>query len=822
MTVAVRRLAVPAPRRENTERFVLGPPFFLREAGSDPARGGPAIITFTSDAFVDRFLDGVARSGDGFRAGAFERLLPWRDWAEPPAALLDASGAALYPASIARETPRPETVDPEGAAIPDEGPHPWLRKLYLPAHGHFHVAAFEVSCRSHGFPRLGRARIREAGVVIRRLAVRNDREVWQDWVEGPRGDGAWIEIADGAMERLDRPGTVLDPAQVEDAILDLADLHARLGVDAAAGERIRLASDRLALLPPRAQGGADRTGLWGYLPVGTAAREAPAAAEPGALTGARAGLRDRAAARLAEAFYGNPPTADRAGRLVALRRSARTALSALLDATVRPPAPPAPALDPRPGIVSGIIDAALLTRYLLDALRREAQTTGPVAAFWAAVVDRVADAADRRITAVLFLPTAFRFSGAGRAWLSAALHERLRSIVADILPADPNADAPGGDPAHRNRLLAAALLRLGAFRSDLLERLAGPALSPETVDTGRLVPNEEAALPPLVPAFTVAGAAAEIDTWLERNAPASRAVDPLPWPVVTPPAAGRTAHEAGRALERALAEWDEQAASAGSAYVDFRNERIAAARAAADDAVARRFSPAGTDAIALPDSPDGDDYTARELGLAVGEQPLFGLLAFPGIAATAAGLGVEIGAIADRFTDTGPVVIADEVAATEWKARTGSARPRLDPDHLYAAWGFVRIAGRDPCEKDRVVWTSRGEPFQVAELLDILGLKPATVRLPDIARLMRDLPRVARAHARPYAEVITPAASATAVGEAAAQARLSPGIQFACTHAIPAFTLCAFALFKTIYAVLSKLPGFTWMRLMKVCLPGRR
>lgn len=814
-----RRLVLPAPRRDNDERFLAGRPWFRRPAGSPPEQSGPALLTFTGDDFVERFFQGLARSDGGATPDAFERLLAWRDWAEPPAALLDAADARLYPAGIERSPPLPHELA-DGEAIPDQGPHPWLRKLYLPTHGHFHLCALELACRSHGYPKVARARVRQAGAVLRRLVPRGDREVWEDWVEGPRGEGAWVELADSDMQRLDRPERALDPAAVEAALAPdrLAELHARLQVDAAAGERLVLATDRLALVPRGQPGGEEHCVLYGYLPVFSSAREGDRSAGPDALAEARARLRARAEAALRAAFFGRPEVGDPAARFRALRRETRAALGALLEATILPPAPP-PAPNPWPGPVEAQLDDDRLRGHLLDALRLEAESLAPLPDWWGAVVGHAAEAADRFLAdlRIAGLPFPFRLdNAAGRAWLAVRLRQLLLALVRQFLPLDPDADAAAGSGLERNRVLATALLRLRAGRLELMERVTAPART-RPLSSDQLVDNTEAAAPPRVTGFTVASAAAELDAWLESNEAAWRALNPLPWPRAAGlPGHLLAAHRAGVALETALARWDEQAADAGSAYLGFREQRLVAARSALDQAVSRNFSAGGPDRILLPTSPDGDAFTARELGIATGEPPAFGLFGFPGLLETAASFETRLSVIADRF-----LVLPDEQARSELKARSEAVRPRLDSDHLYAVWAYARIAGRDACERERIVWSGRGEVFQIAEPLDLLGLKPAFLQLPDLRKMLRDLPRVPRARARPKVSVATPAGSGFQVGAEMADTRLDFGLQLVCTHGIPVFTICAWILFQIVYNILIRLPGFTWMLLLKLCLPGR-
>jgi hypothetical protein len=118
-----------------------------------------------------------------------------------------------------------------------------------------------------------------------------------------------------------------------------------------------------------------------------------------------------------------------------------------------------------------------------------------------------------------------------------------------------------------------------------------------------------------------------------------------------------------------------------------------------------------------------------------------------------------------------------------------------------------------------VVWTSRSEPFSVAEPSDVLGAKPATVQLPDLPRLIRDIPRIAKARARPFVAFNTPANSSFNVGDDPKKTTRAWGVGWICSFGIPVLTICAFILFSIIFSILIIIPGFAWMLLLKFCIP---
>ena len=159
------------------------------------------------------------------------------------------------------------------------------------------------------------------------------------------------------------------------------------------------------------------------------------------------------------------------------------------------------------------------------------------------------------------------------------------------------------------------------------------------------------------------------------------------------------------------------------------------------------------------------------------------------------------------------------LALPEARARETAPRLRFDADRLYAVWCWVRVAGRHPCEPEQVLWTGRSEPFAIADPTDLLGGRPAVIKMPDIPKLLRDLPRLAKARARPFAAVVSPDRSGLVTGEEMADTQRDWGIGFICSFGIPVLTICAMVLFSLIFSILILIPGFTWMLLLKFCIP---
>nr|MCU0890083.1 hypothetical protein [Rubritepida sp.] len=267
-----RRLVIPAVRRTPRETLRATLPFFLREAGT-PAAHGPVLLSFDGTGFLDDFLAAAADPAK------LPKLLPWRDWAEPPRGVLNATGEALYPETLARDRPiaieRDPALDPNGDGVPPGTP-PWLRKLYLPLHTRFTFVAFDAVCEAPGWPRVGRGRVLAAGVVVRRLRPDPARLRWEDWISADGKRGIWIELA----EPLETAG---DPEVLSSAAFSglATEIRARLSLQDNAPLPAALDSAKLALLPPDAAQGraAEHATLFGYLPVFSRAEQAPDLAE---------------------------------------------------------------------------------------------------------------------------------------------------------------------------------------------------------------------------------------------------------------------------------------------------------------------------------------------------------------------------------------------------------------------------------------------------------------------------------------------------------------------------------------------------------------
>lgn len=172
------------------------------------------------------------------------------------------------------------------------------------------------------------------------------------------------------------------------------------------------------------------------------------------------------------------------------------------------------------------------------------------------------------------------------------------------------------------------------------------------------------------------------------------------------------------------------------------------------------------------------------------------------------------GAMQSWFTDQAAAAPAAQAAL-----RPPVPQPRFDPDHVYAARCFARVRGHHPCEPTQIVWSQRTEPYLIADPMDLLGTPPTALRLPDIPRIIADIPRMAKARALPMVAAHTPADSGFNTGKEAADTTRGLGVAWICSYGIPVFTICAWILFLIIFSILILIPGFAWMALLKFCIP---
>lgn len=825
------RLLIPAQRRPSRERLLAAEPFFLRDLAQVPAEARPRILSFETDGFMDDFLTAAGQ------AAPLPALRPWRDWSEPPDGLIDAAGAARYPASLTRRAPQPDereaatgpVMDDDGVPHGDSSTTPaWLRKLYLPLHERFNLIAFDLVCGAAGWPRVARSRIKGSGAIIRRLVARTDGEHWEDWIAVDEKHGAWVDVLDAALRPT--PGAEpADPAALSGlSAAASVKLHALFGLAADAPlPAIALTSQPLNLVPPSAGKAADHCTLFGYLPVFSSAREVSAER-------LAAGTIAEIASRMAERTRGRLDTLF--ATAASLRSAARPHLQTLLDDSVLPARPGAVEITTADTVAAGLlaappfglthpadalaqgIDLALLQALahlwakatsaatanadcsgsVLTAAQLWSQSGANTAASTSAVFDSLPDTSGLPGNqTALWLAASVAASPAS--W-SVLVRRRLFQLVdawlaGSALPPPPQGASSLVTENHLALLVVIALLRLRGGRLALMasinRKLFGDDKRSELLAIGPGGKLE----------FGLAALGEQIDGVLAQESARGDPQATPPWPVLAFAELGadlprvKRIHQTGQDLAHLYAGFDAALAAAGTSAVAQRDARAASVETTIAGAVA------GSPSLAA----QGLDFL---------EQPACGLLMLP----------------AFRFAQTPFATLRDAAAASYTsrpealalpEARAIDAQPRLrfDAEHLYAAWGWARVAGRTPCEPDRLVWTLRSEPFSIADPTDLLGARPASIQMPDIPRLLRDIPRIARARARPFAGIAAPPGSGVKVGDAMADTRRDFGLGMICNFGIPILTICALILFNIIFSILIKLPAFSWMLFLKFCLP---
>lgn len=768
-----RRLVAPVQHLFAREELYTDSPAFL---GSPT--GAPPLLSFEGERFVED-LNAVAAG-----TAPLPFLYAWRDWAEPPSGMIGANRATLYGSAIRRHpplsvAPEPAGVDADG--VPSASPA-FLRKLYLPLHLRFTYLAFDLICRRPGLPRVARHRVRQTGVIVRRLIRDSASERWEDWITADGKRGLWFELAGGLpADPAAIPAAAWNNREVElRARLGIAPTAPMPGLEAAHAAPLSVGSEALTIA--------------GLVPVFSAAEQAGDDAPGPSEAQIAQQLADQARAALAEWW------ADAA----ALRQAIAAPLRDLLALTILPPRPSAAAVASAQNAIAahGLNAATHLAAFVQAAQRRAAAQLTPgtadtqpplsPAAFWTSGGSGAPALAANDVQPI-------NLASAPAADWNTLVIEQLHAM-ADLMLAAGGIAAPSDAQAG---LLALALLRLRRARIALLAAL--------WLQTGQPAPDLTGTVPDIVdsvagssPRATAASAGAEIELLLgldQNRAPPEFAPDFAPLSLLLGGSSRAIdTHRAGLALETVIGAIEEAGNAAGNAFA----EELKTRRAAAAQQVGGWLGLGAPEAAKL-----------RAAGLDLREQPASGLLVFPGPAPQTAVLDAMREAVAVRYEGAGGL----PEARKEIRARSRVKRLRFDHDSIYAAWGFARIAGRDPCEGEQVVWTGRSEPFTIAEPTDVLGVRPVTIQMPDIPRLIRDIPRIGKARARPYSSFVTPRNSAITVGASPTDTRRQWGIGFICSFGIPVVTICAFILFSIIFSILIAIPGFTWMLLLKFCLP---
>ncbi len=820
--------ATPRPSREQL-RTVLPRPLWsqVHPAGSGTEPAGPLLLSFQGTNFVSACFAWLAQEGP------LPPQKAWRDWCEPPSVLLAGAGVAAYPPSIARGRPwglEPEAegsdLDPDG--VPAGSP-PWLRKLYLPQHDRFTVVVLELICQAAGWPPLDRRRVKEAGMVVRRLRPGSPTgpEQWEDWIATTPRHGRWQAPSAGWEADQGR-----DPAN-----------------------RPGLASQPLALAPTTLAGMGQRCVLHGYLATTSAEQELPSS--PGSLenrAAAAAALRERASQRLAALEAAAPPAAW---------LPPAAAVHSLLRDTVLGAVPAAAALAAATGALqaalAGAAGAALANGDPLDLVLEQAlrvlieraltpsrfaadlggavisgeqlwgSMTGPasgtsvVAEGLAALRGQRAAAPGGPIPAAVELGQPFDWDVLVRERLETLLQAWIRGQALPIRGAAAAGATAPALLALRDQLLpalvAAALVRARGCRLALAQAMnRAQAVATEDlndVDPGPAPPGR--ASPRARHSLADLGEGLESFLALEDERASRGAL--APWGVhAAPPSAVRLRRVDAtlRLLNEHYAPLEAQLAGCGAALRSLLLERAIALEGAMGTALDGLRQLVGLP----PQTPPLPDLLER--GLDLMEPPATGLLLLPGLGGIPANALQAISHdLLARYTAAAPPpqLEAEALVAAQL------LRPRYDAHHIYAVQAWVRVAGRGPGEAERVIWSRRSEPFVLADHHDLLGCQPQSVALPDLPRLLRDLTRLHKAGANPFLTLVPPPRSGLeSLGGGLDGLRRDWGMGTPLALVAPVLALSGLGLLSSALATLSRLPGLAWLRqvVIRTPAPNRR
>ncbi len=812
MTRTPLRLTLPVTPRSSREqlRMVL-PRNLWREpapaaTGVEPA--GPLLLGFHGTGFMDACFAWLAGTG------GLPPQKAWRDWCEPPAAMLARAGTPAYPATIQRGRPWGLGIESDRRELAADGvpmgSPPWLRKLYLPQHDRFTVVVLELICLAAGWPPLDRARVKEAGLLVRRLR-RGDpggTEQWEDWIATDARHGSWQLPPQGWEQDLGR-----DPAS-----------------------RPGLASQPLALAPTTLAGMGKRSVLHGYLSLTSAEQEVPESPPPvSTRKDAADALNTRAENRLEALAASAPP---------AVWLPPAAALRTLLHDTVLGEAPTAAAVTIARKAASSASDE-LLDRLLEQALRVLIERALANNLFAADVGGNVVSGADLwgqgSTSVVLEGRTSLQRPGiaVADANLDVLVRDRLQQLLDAWMSGQqlPIASQPLANPPQQRRnrfreellpaLLAASLVRARGCRL-ALARAMNLAQAKLTDDLNDAEPGPPPAAPRVRPralhslADLGEGLESFLAAELERG-PGGGLVAWGPYAAPPTPSGAMTANERNQAQARLrrvdnnlrvladhYAPLEAQLAESGAELRSLLLERANRLESAIQTALRALRT-----AVALPAAQPALP-SLLELGVDLLEPPATGLLLLPGLGDIPANRLSEIkDALAARYAAATALPVAEALVASQLR------RPRFDAHHIYAVQAWVRVSGRIPAEAERLIWSPRSEPFVLAEPLDLLGSQPQAVPLPDLPRLLRDLTRLRKAGANPFLTLVPPPRSGAEGGGGGLESlRRDWGMGTPVALVAPVLAIAGLGLLTSALRTLSRLPGFAWVRQVVVRSPA--
>lgn len=860
-----RRLTIPAPFLTSRELLKAVTPYYLQPSGGDYQPSVPALLSFDTEGFMEEFLSLAAGERN------IPTLLPWRDWSEAPAGVVKLNATQPWTTTLQRQDPplrrllpgQSEQFDWEDSPVNSKS---WLRKLYLPQHERFTLVAVDLICQRPEQPSLDRARVMEAGLVVRRLAVPQcgtsqshgqsqpqPSASWEDWIAIDERQGVWMEFLDSAMmpnqSGLGSSPTAIDPAKIPlsafgdqqeviKQLLKTARGHSadesKNGSNGEAPEpTTSLTSDTLLLVPTTIGEGGKHCSFYGYLPVFSGARQMTV--EP--VNGEDLNTLQQNAEKVLNCLF-----TDSAGLI-----PTRAAVSTMLEQTILPQPPKKRPLD----IFSenGLLECDQRTfqnlRIAVDLLLRDA-----LHKFCTYAAGHSADTIISSSGDYVSGEELWTASKANKYDLAAVSRLQIQetSLQEDVLEMCTQLpmllQANTLDSLVRARLFEFVGLVLGqadqgytwpsptsetspflVLSHSMVELLLGLGLQRLKLAYSKLLDEVvvgEEPYPPSNPSSSFATCLSQVEGILARDDEGTQSLF-FSWKDPTTPIRQqfqliaqrplRLAHDAAVRLAAAGQNFDRQLASAGYATRVVLNE-IAKQK---QEELTNAFGASDTSVIQALNAPV--TWPISDLNFL--EQPLLSLLVFPGIDSSTHGkltkdLTNKVKAYYQLDSNL-PLVQQEAAAARQHQPL------RFDDEHLYAVWCWVRVAGRHPCEKEQLFWSGRSEPFSIAEPLDLLGTRPTSIRMPNIPHLVRDLGRMAKAKSNPFAAVISPDGSGIDVSGAAkdfSKVKRDMGLGFVCTYGIPVFTICALILFSIIFSILVIIPGFMWMLFLKVCFPA--